>query len=96
MLKRWNFLKTGFYEGIRVDIDHPAFRNISITLTSPSGAVSRLAVPSETAPDGALSTKFRLGSARHLGEDPSGTWTLEVSDHRPAGAGKFKGWEITV
>ena len=86
---------TEFVE-VRVDINHPAFRNISITLTSPSGAVSRLAVPSETAPDGALSTKFRLGSARHLGEDPSGTWTLEVSDHRPAGAGRFKGWEITV
>ena len=86
---------TEFVE-VRVDINHPAFRNIGITLTSPSGAVSRLAVPSETAPDGALSTKFRLGSARHLGEDPSGTWTLEVSDHRPAGAGKFKGWEITV
>ena len=86
---------TEFVE-VRVDINHPAFRNIGITLTSPSGAVSRLAVPSETAPDGALSTKFRLGSARHLGEDPSGTWTLEVSDHRPAGAGRFKGWEITV
>ena len=86
---------TEFVE-VRVDINHPAFRNIGITLTSPSGAVSRLAVPSETAPDGALSTKFRLGSARHLGEDPSGTWTLEVSDHLPAGTGRFKGWEITV
>ena len=86
---------TEFVE-VKVDITHPAFRDLGITLTSPSGATSHLAVPSGTAPDGELNAKFRLGSARHLGENPSGVWTLEIEDHESGGAGSFKGWEITV
>ena len=86
---------TEFVE-VKVDITHPAFRDLGITLTSPSGATSHLAVPSGTAPDGELNAKFRLGSARHLGENPSGVWTLEIEDHESGDAGSFKGWEITV
>ena len=86
---------TEFVE-VRIDIDHPAFREISVTLTSPSGAESELAVPNKLAPDNGLHTKFRLGSARHLGENPSGTWTLEIEDHFLNGAGTFKGWEMTI
>ena len=86
---------TEFVE-VRVDITHPAFRDIGITLTSPSGATSHLAIPSDIAPDDELNTKFRLGSARHLGENASGSWKLEIADHQPNITGSFKGWEITI
>ena len=86
---------TEFVE-VKVDLTHTAFRDLGITLTAPSGAASRLAIPSATAPDGQLDLKFRLGSARHLGEDPSGVWTLEIEDEGSRGTGSFKGWEITV
>ena len=86
---------TEFVE-VRVDITHPASRDIGITLTSPSGATSHLAIPSDIAPDDELNTKFRLGSARHLGENPSGSWKLEIADHQPNITGSFKGWEITI
>ena len=51
-------------------------------MVSPSGAVSKLSVPhlyvlSGFPTDGALS----FGSARHLGENPNGKWTLRVTDH---------------
>ncbi len=86
---------TEFVE-VKVDITHPAFRDLGIMLTSPSGATSHLAVPSGAAPDGGLNAKFRLGSARHLGENPSGVWKLEIEDHESGDAGSFKGWELTV
>ena len=86
---------TEFVE-VKVDLTHTAFRDLGITLTAPSGAASRLAIPSATAPDGQLDLKFRLGAARHLGEDPSGVWTLEIEDEGSRGTGSFKGWEITV
>ena len=84
------------YVEVRVDIDHPAFRDLSITLVSPTGAESKLATPSHTASDGAISGKFRMGSARHLGENPSGVWRLKVEDHYSGSSGEFKGWQLTV
>ena len=86
---------TEFVEA-RIDVNHPAFRDIGIELISPSGAISKLAVPDDVAPDEELTMKFRLGSARHLGEDPNGTWTLRVTDHYASEKGTFSGWELTV
>ena len=86
---------TEFVE-VRIDVNHPAFRDIGIELISPSGATSKLAIPDDQAPDEELTTKFRLGSARHLGEDPNGTWTLRVTDHYASEEGTFSGWELTV
>ena len=92
---------TEFVE-INTDFDHTSFRDMEIELVSPSGAVSKLAVPFNTrhyytdelfihptlgeiprifyVP---LDGEFRFGSARHLGEDPNGVWTLRLTDHFP-------------
>ncbi len=86
---------TEFVE-VRIDVNHPAFRDIGIELISPSGATFRPAVPDDEAPDEELTMKFRLGSALHLGEDPNGTWTLRVPDHYASEEGTFSGWELTV
>ena len=100
----------GFTEFVEVTIDfhHPAFRDLDIEIESPSGTFSKLTVPSEKngLRRSELYSTFRFGSAAHLGEDPSGVWTLRVTDHfeeleitsRPAGwsLGKIEGWSIKV
>ena len=84
---------------VHVDLDHPGFRELKITLESPSGTTSVL-MPGEGWGEGyfsgdeSVSVPFRMGSARHLGEDPNGTWTLSVSDHKEGGQGTLKGWSI--
>ena len=43
-----------------------------------------------------LDGKFRFGSARHLGEDPTGQWTLRLTDHFPEFEGTLRAWSIKV
>ena len=89
---------------VNVTFDHPSFRDLYIELVSPSGAVSELTVPYNTyTPDDPtdedfvpLRGSFRFGSARHLGENPNGTWRLSVSDRITFGSGTWKSWEIKV
>ena len=87
---------TEFVE-VHVDLDHPGFRELKITLESPAGTTSVL-TPGEgwQEADGPISVKLRMGSARHLGEDPNGIWTLRFSDHKDGGQGSLKGWSIKV
>ena len=75
---------------INTTFDHTSFRDLEITLTSPSGAVSTLAVPLAlelVLIEGLFPLKgsYRFGSARHLGEDPAGTWTLRLTDRHARG-----------
>ena len=103
---------TEFVE-INTDFDHTSFRDMEIEVVSPSGAVSKLAVPFNTRhyedtyvlPDGTtfdgtyfvpLDGEFRFGSARHLGEDPNGVWTLRLTDHFPVLGGTLRSWSIKV
>ena len=94
---------TEFVE-VNVTFNHPSFRDLSIALVSPSGAVSVLALPWDTfTPDDPddidfypLVGSFRLGSARHLGEDPNGIWTLHVTDNFHGGEGVLASWNLTV
>ena len=95
---------TEFVE-ITVDFEHDSFRDLEVLLESPSGAVSRLAVPFDTY-DGLtaifgvgfvpLYDPFQFGSAKHLGEDPNGEWKLHVTDFIPAVDGILNGFAITV
>ena len=98
---------------INTDFDHTSFRDMDIELVSPSGGVSKLAVPfntrhytdtytrpDDTTYDGPyfvrLDGEFRFGSARHLGEDPNGVWTLRLTDHFPIYGGTLRSWSIKV
>ena len=84
---------------VHVSVVHPAFRELRITLESPSGTTSVL-MPGEGTFEGEvgwwthMEVPFRMGSARHLGEDPNGTWTLRVSDHWEDIEGILRGWSI--
>ncbi len=90
--------EVGFTEFVEVHIefDHPSFRDLEVELRSPTGTVSKLAVPYEGARERELRTTFRFGSARHLGEDPSGEWTLKVTDHLAEQEGSVRWWGIKV
>ena len=81
---------------VEVSIDHLNWRELKIEMVSPSGATSLLAVSNSTATDVSLSDKFRFGSAKHLGEDPNGTWMLKVVDEESGNSGTFEDWSITV
>ena len=95
----------GFTEFVEVTLafEHDSFRDLEVELVSPSGAVSRLSTPYDTytglfffEPFVPLYGEYRFGSARHLGEDPNGEWTLRVADHIPAVDGILDGMAITV
>lgn len=93
---------TEFVE-VRPSFQHDSFRDLEIVLVSPSGAESRLSVPLDTSTDPVyqidyvpLFGEYRFGSAKHLGEDPNGEWTLRITDHYAIGDGVLDSWTITV
>ena len=95
-------LFTEFVE-VEATFEHESFRDLEMELVSPSGAVSNLAVRFDTTTDlipavsyVPLNGAFRFGSARHLGEDPNGVWTLRITDHFHVGEGILLEWNVTV
>ncbi len=100
-------LNTGvdFVEFVEVNVSfrHNSFRDLKIELESPSGAVSELSTPFDTRTDEdplmayvPLNSTFRFGSARHLGEDPNGTWRLMITDHVRTVGGILDSWSLKV
>ena len=85
-----------FIEFVEIIADFEAtwFRDLQVELVSPSNKVSTLAVPWGQAVE--VDTEFRFGSARHLGEDPAGTWTLRVTDHLKADTATLKSWSLKI
>jgi len=90
---------------IYVTMRHPAIAELEATLRSPSGAVSDLFIPAQcsgnycTAALAQLRTPingtWRFGSSRHLGENPSGTWTLTIRDTKANdNNGVFQSWGL--
>ena len=82
-----------FVEFVEIEADFQIdnFRQLEVTLESPSGAVSVIS-PSYAGPYARLcrffsyscsiNGSFRFGSARHLGENPEGEWKLRITDRR--------------
>ena len=89
------------YVHVDIDIDHDAIRDLHIELTSPSGVVSVLSPSLEGfgyayALGESWSGQFNFGSAKHLGENGAGVWTLRITDRISADTGTLKSWSITV
>ena len=87
-----------FTEFVEIDLDfsHPSLRDLEIELESPSGQVSTLVGSFESAAPVPLFGEFRFGSAKHLGEDPNGQWTLRITDEIPGLEGTLESWTIKV
>lgn len=81
---------------LRLSITHQSRGELEISLTSPSGMVSRLA---EVRPDlNANYSDWTFNSARNWGELSSGTWILKIADRGSANAtaGALTFAELTV
>ena len=97
------------FVSIRPSLTATAFRDLKIELVSPSGKVSVLS-PYHLVGPGECRSLFgilpgrcdldgyvRFGSAKHLGEDPTGVWTLRITDHVNGGAAaRLNAWSLTV
>lgn len=62
---------------LTVTATHQRVGDLEITLTSPSGMVSRL---SQLTPDSSDNLNWTFGSVRHWGEGAAGNWTIKVAD----------------
>ena len=73
-----------FIEFVEVNgvFDHLSFRDLKVEVVSPSNKTSVLSVPFRSTQNYPLTTSFRFGSARHLGECATGTWTLRPYRYR--------------
>ena len=83
--------------------DHTEVGDLEITLTSPAGTTSTLAVThgcvnpttSASVPCGAtMANGVRFGVVRLLGEAADGKWTLSVRDGKSGATGAVVGWNL--
>ena len=81
---------------INVNMVHRQFKDLAIELVSPSGNVSTLTTARRKAGSAGINGSYRFGSARHLGESPTGTWKLRVTDRRAGNSGTLRSWNVTV
>ncbi len=75
--------------------NHTYSGDLEITLTSPTGAISRLAEQHFCVDDVCTAyDAWVFGSARHLGEAANGNWILTVRDLRLGKTGTFQSWNL--
>ena len=102
-----------FVEFVEIEADFQIdnFRQLEVTLESPSGAVSVIS-PSYAGTYAylcgsrgyfsslyscSLNGSFRFGSAKHLGENPEGEWKLRITDRRSGlTRGTLRSWRLTI
>ena len=87
---------------LHIEFDHPSFRDMRIELVSPSGTVSTILSAAHSTRINtrfyphALRSSARFGSARHLGEDPAGEWTLRLTDRYHERSGDLVSWRLKI
>jgi proprotein convertase subtilisin/kexin type 2 len=75
--------------------NHPYSGDLQITLTSPAGTVSTLAVTHSCSNNTCSSyNSWVFGVARHLNEAANGNWTLTVKDLASSDTGTFQSWKL--
>ena len=82
-----NFTTTNFrveHVTVTVNATHSARGDLEVTLTSPSGMVSKLANAYD---DGSDNLSWTYSSVRHWGESAAGNWTVKVADRIPGDTG---------
>ena len=91
---------------IEADFEIDNYRQLEVTLESPSGAISVISQSNaglyavlcdRRSYSCSLNGSFRFGSARHLGENPEGEWILRIKD-RISGSkrGTLRSWRLTI
>ena len=93
-----------FVEFIAIEptLSHTFYRDLRIELTSPAGKTSILTFKGYSPYQhwweiGVIEKATpRFGSAKHLGEDAAGEWTLQISDEAAFDSGTLHGWKLTA
>ncbi len=80
---------------LQLTANHLMRGNLAVTLTSPSGTVSRLAEARRT-DTRANYQGFTFSSVRHWGEPSTGTWTVNVSDREVGNTGLLNALTLIV
>ena len=93
-----NFVDFVEFVEVNTHFSHTSFRDLTVELISPSGDESLLVPYADLGYGVSLRTAFRFGTARHLGENPAGTWTLRITDHkRQSGSPEsLRSWGLTI
>lgn len=89
---------------LTITSDHSNIGDLAITLTSPTGTTSTVALSHTCKSDwgntvscgAGLATGFRFGIARLIGEVADGRWTLTVQDAKSGNTGTLQSWQIRV
>jgi len=80
---------------VTVNINHTYRGDLEIVLTAPSGMQSVLAT-SRDSDSGDDFSNWTFTSVAHWGEDPRGTWTLQVADLANQDTGTLNNWTLKV
>ena len=87
---------------LTVDMKTSKIRSLYIELESPSGEISKISdTPIKGQARYGYDGVYRFGSARHLGENPTGAWTLRIRDKdnkETTGdpVSQLRSWTLTV
>ena len=80
-----------------ISVDHAAAFDLGVTLLSPSGTASVLNPPFNAALEFTPGfMNWRLLSNAFYGEDPNGTWILQVADLAAGDTGSLSDWRLRV
>lgn len=79
---------------LKLNVQHTFRGQIEVTLTSPSGTISRLAERHNDGGDNYSNWVFM--TVRNWGESAAGTWTLRVNDRANGTTGSLKGATLTL
>ena len=85
-----------------IDIEHEQRGELSLVLTSPSGTRSNILSP-RPLDKSSEGIDFTFMTVHHWGEDPAGTWTLQIEDHGKGGTtsyshrrGRLLSWSLAL
>ena len=79
---------------LRVDLRHTSRGHLNVTLTSPTGTASALAVKHTDAGDNYQDWTF--STVRCWGENSAGNWTLRLSDTTSGTSGSYRSATLTI
>ena len=81
---------------VALNISHGYRGALIVTLTSPSGTTSTLIDRPGNGGDSGQNIVFTLSSVQFWGEDPNGTWTIEVTNTSSTVAGRLNSWQLSL
>jgi subtilisin-like proprotein convertase family protein len=92
----FNFTAANFrveHVTVAVSATHTCRGDLEVTLTSPSGMVSKL---SQANDDTTANLAWTFGTVRHWGETAAGTWSVTVNDRVATHTGTLSGVTVTL